>query len=1699
MSLPYDLRTAREPLDARTTRKRRLLELLTQEVVASMSEGTASNYNTAQYGSNHRIFYEGIGSILAALIIEVIELSDDRSFREIRSDFLGRKVLDYIYSDENLPLVEGDEALKSLAQSTLAALLKGSTETSIVELISALNLGAEVFFTQSLEHIVSLTVQSFGFTGISQGHRHFVLDSRVRGLSSTTAPIGWSWGDALHQHEIRDGVVQTAEGHTHTLDYNLPLDVITLQQNILKLLRTTKPAHIKIGNISNLISEEISSPQDTSVTFSREGLGDYSESESDGFSLVYTLGASFQENLRKPRLGTYERLVFGYASGRKIRLRSALLSLRDAIKTNTTRRITALLEISPTNGTYVFSFPRIGLSETYSVSDGLFSISPSEIKAFGDGELVTLTQGGINKGAYFVEILSQTYCRVRALEVTLDAISTESGLIDCEFIDYPWGVRPLKYRDVVAVVISTTATTATFKLNAPLQKIYKGLPLTKDYIYSNDELEISSFDSISNQLVVESLSLSIGDTSVFRAPFGEGDLFNFTELNNPSFVLNNHRNYAHHSNLSGRGVPSQPNLRTLALGDKPAVGLYPVSPIRPFTTDEAQLTTPIGNTSTLNNQGFTLGGGKLKLNQLPPLSPTSVGNIKSYAVGVAFVREGKIPFHALGFIPSQIISVIDVSTDDPLSYTTSENILFLPEAVDGTQVSVTAISTQPLGKITSWAKSESLLSEHQVPFVNTAPASTLPSPEEVMSNPQGRKIIQSDLDEPRNNLIKRTLSTEGQRGEEIFYEDDFLNLSISASPFISELEVFARTRTPYLPSLVLNDTTSHLGSSTALAFSLNVLEETLTILFIGEGAESLSDTIPSISDEVSFEIGVGASDSLPSISDDVSTTLLLVSLSLSDTLSLSDSLSTSLLLFPSEITETNPLISDEVSTALSVSLSSTDTLPLTLDDISLNYSFSPLSLSDTLTPLSDQIQTFYSLQEITPSDTLSLISDEIGVSFDQALSLTDTLPLTLDDISLNYSFSAPSLTDTLPLTLDDVLTTLTLEEITPSDTLSLISDSVSLMLEREIVLSDSLPSTLDEIETALDETLGLSDSVSLPSDEVSVFIEQVVNLSENVSSPSDEVAVFIERSIAQGDLLSAILDAVEVSLSVEGALLSDTLPTISDTITASLSLTALSTTDNIDGVTDEVSAIRRNSASLSDTLTNISDVATSDLFISPSGVSDTLGAMLDEVQYTLSLLSVAETDTLTSLVDEVSVSYAYLAVSVSDVLSVAVDNLGSELGAVVADGIGGLTDDVSYLVAWGVSLTDSVGLSGDSATPLLEQSLTLSDTLSVISDAVGYLRNDFASISDSIGGVTDTLSYFSEVSLDLSDSMPSTTDEASGDYNPPANFTLYAALTANSKTITDAERFIVYTADDYFARRGSLTQTLFSSIPTATVYQDSASVTFLTTSDTRRGFIKPLIQTPAYANTTPPSANISWAVQGGSTTDGEFMPNIDYSIISRSLVDDPASDVSIAFKSDADGSNTFSVMGASPTYNQLYPSTTSGTIYYKHTLRVDEDGVITFTQDTTPKVPVFSSSSRIYFYVQNIDGGLGAGASPASSIRVLNGAGTSFISPTIHVAGEVSSVSGTATFTKSNITNPNNISQVSWGVSPLTNYQIILNRDAAVDMKIFMRVRSGSGSTEYNTLYSSSDVLPYKSFDSTRLGVSFYLQIIEDGTVLITN
>ena len=157
MTLPYDLRNTRDPLGAATTRKRRLLELVKQEVVSSMAEGTASNYYTKQYGSNHRIFYEGVAGIVGALLIESIELSDDSQFSKVRSEFLGRKVLDHVFVEEaDIPLVASEEALKSLLVSTILTLLNGSKEEGILQLLSQVVEEASIEVTQidlSLIHI----------------------------------------------------------------------------------------------------------------------------------------------------------------------------------------------------------------------------------------------------------------------------------------------------------------------------------------------------------------------------------------------------------------------------------------------------------------------------------------------------------------------------------------------------------------------------------------------------------------------------------------------------------------------------------------------------------------------------------------------------------------------------------------------------------------------------------------------------------------------------------------------------------------------------------------------------------------------------------------------------------------------------------------------------------------------------------------------------------------------------------------------------------------------------------------------------------------------------------------------------------------------------------------------------------------------------------------------------------------------------------------------------------------------------------------------------------------------------------------------------------------------------------------------------------------------------------------------------------
>ena len=73
MIFDFDPRFNRENLNAKSYPRRLLEDILTNKIVDSMSFGTASNYNTRSYGSNHRILYEGVARLLSEILVGTVD------------------------------------------------------------------------------------------------------------------------------------------------------------------------------------------------------------------------------------------------------------------------------------------------------------------------------------------------------------------------------------------------------------------------------------------------------------------------------------------------------------------------------------------------------------------------------------------------------------------------------------------------------------------------------------------------------------------------------------------------------------------------------------------------------------------------------------------------------------------------------------------------------------------------------------------------------------------------------------------------------------------------------------------------------------------------------------------------------------------------------------------------------------------------------------------------------------------------------------------------------------------------------------------------------------------------------------------------------------------------------------------------------------------------------------------------------------------------------------------------------------------------------------------------------------------------------------------------------------------------------------------------------------------------------------------
>lgn len=860
MKIFYDSRFTKDPLSNPSSNTRIFVESLTEKISASLATGTSSNYNSNQYGPNHKIIYDGVAELFAQVILDISDLDDDGNFDAMRVEFLTSKITTLIFDEENTPTSKDDLTLRQIITSTTQALIEGSEERVILDLLTDISKGSKVEIGQVDNHLIKVMTSLLGYTKLANGHRHFVF-APEKGLGSTLSPIGYSWGDDLHQHEIIDGVVQSytdsqGNSHTHEIELSLPQEIITLQNNIRKILRTTKPAHIKLGEISSVLGEDVPQPTIGTVNFRRtnpdEPNPSYQEISSSG--LCFTYSSSFQENLRKARNGTYENIVYGYSVGKSIRVFRSLVEKSDRVLSRSVsyagvvaqengkdvspllRRVVDLEEIIPEDGSYNWEVPRFSTSGTGSISSGYFINDAGNISLsyLGEGELILL-----DNSAYYVEIRSSFTFYLRALEIETDNIVTTSGFQEITFYDYSWKSPPLKYRTTKLVVSNESSDVKTsLILNTPTRKAYKGMPLIKDNLISVDGYTIESYEPLTNKLTLTELVADETELT-FKVPLGEGDSFSFTALNNTAFVLNKQRKRGTAEILSNRGHHLDRSLKGLDVGNLPSVGLYPVLPIQPKSKDIFSLKTSIKRTHGLNNAN--LGLGSLVLNKSDLLHGVARDRISDIARGVAEVSNGSVPLYSFGFLPDIILNVIDLSTNEEIEeYKVDKGVLFL-DVSDGTMVRLEAISSRPLKSGQSWNKGGESLSEGQVPFLdpvlaNFDPSSdsiTPPSVEELMNRPQGRRLrgeTENSKDSPRTLVQKREETLKGITGEEIFFEDDVTSLKISGSPFKSPMNVLMDKGKLYAPDLVLNSSNHLIGNSTRLNQDSNVVSEHISVL-----------------------------------------------------------------------------------------------------------------------------------------------------------------------------------------------------------------------------------------------------------------------------------------------------------------------------------------------------------------------------------------------------------------------------------------------------------------------------------------------------------------------------------------------------------------------------------------------------------------------------------------------------------------------------------------------------------------------------------------------------------------------------------------------------------------------------------------------------------------------------------------------------
>lgn len=361
MVYDYDPRSNRENISSESAPYRLLKDILTHKIADSMANGTASNYLSRSYGSNHRVLFEGVAQLLAEVMIGTLDNLDDIDYTQLRAEFVATRLMYLVFPNEDaVPVGDNHEETISFLLQTYEALLQGATKKAIDEVLTDISEGNAVIVSDVEGYITNiksaiLATTEYNTDGVFPQHRHFTFTDES-GLGSTNKPIEFQWGEELHTHDIIDGVVQPyvdrdGNSHNHQVYLGIPENIVRLQSNLRKVFSVTKPAHIKTGEVSSIIDEDIPIlAQGKSDVFSPILGIDPTKTDGDLISentidpnLPYhnqnalyglvglSLGSLYQEDMRKAREGVFEPNNYGYVEGKTIRFWRTNIKVADTL------------------------------------------------------------------------------------------------------------------------------------------------------------------------------------------------------------------------------------------------------------------------------------------------------------------------------------------------------------------------------------------------------------------------------------------------------------------------------------------------------------------------------------------------------------------------------------------------------------------------------------------------------------------------------------------------------------------------------------------------------------------------------------------------------------------------------------------------------------------------------------------------------------------------------------------------------------------------------------------------------------------------------------------------------------------------------------------------------------------------------------------------------------------------------------------------------------------------------------------------------------------------------------------------------------------------------------------------------------------------------------------------------------------------